>query len=65
MSNMSYCRFQNTKEDFSDCVNALSSDGLEPLSSEEKRAAKRLYQLAKQYVDEYESWTPDEEREEI
>ena len=61
---MSYCMFQNTEGDFSDCLDALTSDGLDSLSSDEKRAAKSLYRLAKQYVDEYETWTTDEGEEE-
>lgn len=46
MSNMSYCRFQNTAGDFADCLSALSDriegqDGGQ-LSPEELAAAKRL-----------------------
>lgn len=46
MSNMSYCRFRNTAGDIADCADALESllcgGGDEPLSYEEKAAAKRL-----------------------
>lgn len=45
MSNMSYCRFQNTSLDLSDCKDALEemiSEGEGKLSREELRAAKRL-----------------------
>jgi len=48
MSNMSYCRFQNTAMDLDDCQEALEAcinDG-EALSAEEHRAAKRLLETA-------------------
>jgi len=40
MSNMSYCRFQNTYRDLLDCQNALEEE--DQLSPEEYRAAKNL-----------------------
>jgi hypothetical protein len=49
MSNMSYCRFQNTALDLADCKDALEeiTDGIAaPLSLDEVRAAKRLASLA-------------------
>lgn len=44
MSNMSYCRFQNTLRDLKDCLDALCDiDGnLSELSKEEARAADGL-----------------------
>lgn len=45
MSNMSYCRFQNTLNDLRDCQDALeelATGDVEPLSPEELSAAKRL-----------------------
>ena len=44
MSNMSYCRFQNTLRDLKDCLDALCDiDGnLSELSKEEARAADNL-----------------------
>ena len=44
MSNMSYCRFQNTLRDLKDCLDALCDiDGnLSELSKEEAQAADRL-----------------------
>jgi len=45
MTNMSYCRFQNTLTDFNDCKDAFEGliDGEgEPLSREELRAATQL-----------------------
>ena len=47
MSNMSYCRFQNTSGDLEDCKNALDAvinEGIGKLSHEEVHAAKRLVQ---------------------
>ena len=53
MSNMSYCRFQNTARDLDDCADAI--EGLmcseqEPLSDEELRAAKRLVESCARIV---------------
>lgn len=43
MTNMSYCRFQNTLSDLEDCVDALYEiSDLDELSDDEKRAAKKL-----------------------
>ena len=44
MSNMSYCRFQNTLPDLKDCADALDDiDGdLESLSKKERSAAIEL-----------------------
>lgn len=57
MSNMSYCRFQNTEMDLRDCVGEMEYvddlDSLE-LSDDESRAMKRMYFLCIRYVDEYE-----------
>jgi len=51
---MSYCRFENTYSDFDDCLDALSSGGLESLSDSERHYAERIYELAKSYVGVYE-----------
>ena len=47
MTNMSYCRFENTLEALQECGEALyeSSDPLSGLSPSEKEAAKRLIRL--------------------
>lgn len=45
MSNMSYCRFRNTRRDLSDCAEALEgllAGDAEPLSDDELDAAKQL-----------------------
>jgi hypothetical protein len=51
MSNMSYCRFQNTLKDLSDCHNALWEG--EELSEEEENAKKRLIKLCKEIIEEF------------
>lgn len=51
MSNMSYCRFRNTSEDFADCLENLYE--LEEASFEEQRAAERLYKQALKYIEIY------------
>lgn len=58
MPNMSYCRFQNTLGDLQDCFNSMSDfssreEWLESLSSDEKRAAKRLLKLCEDVVNEF------------
>jgi hypothetical protein len=50
MSNMSYCRFENTCNDLQDCVRALSNSDLEKLSDSEKKFAKRMIKLCKEYL---------------
>ena len=41
MSNMSYCRFHNTRLDLEDCIEALRNE--ERLSSDEARAGRPLF----------------------
>lgn len=52
MSNMSYCRFENTVSDLADCVDALESGDL-PDSEEEIRAAQRIAEHCKYYLQAY------------
>lgn len=49
MSNMSYCRFQNTLSDLEDCYGALT----DKLSQEEHNARKRLVALCADIVQAY------------
>jgi hypothetical protein len=49
MSNMSYCRFQNTKTDLRDCVRNFWSVS----SEDEADARKRLVKYAKEIVELY------------
>ena len=57
MSNMSYCRFQNTLADLRDCYSAMSEylnvDNMD-LSEDEMRAMKLLIRLCKQIAEENE-----------
>ncbi len=57
MSNMSYCRFENTSRDFEDCLEALENEGFDSLSENEKHYAKKLLRLSKQFAEAF-----DEER---
>lgn len=41
MSNMSYCRFHNTRVDLNDCLDAINNE--ERLSEEEARAGRYLF----------------------
>ncbi len=51
---MHYCRFHNTANNFDDCVVALRDNEYEYLDEDERQAADTLYELAKEYIDEYE-----------
>mgnify|MGYP003442074326 CR=1 FL=1 len=51
MSNMSYCRFYNTEMDLRDCYNDMDLDA--DASEQEKRARKRLIELACNIALEY------------
>lgn len=48
MSNMSYCRFQNTAQDLSDCSDHI----LAGLGEEEARARLRLFHIALDMLEE-------------
>lgn len=50
MSNMSYCRFQNTLNDLRDCWNNMD----EPLSSDEEiRARRSIIKICRSIADDY------------
>jgi hypothetical protein len=49
MTNMSYCRFQNTLSDLRDCLEALHNQ--DKLSADEARAAKRLISVAREIAE--------------
>lgn len=59
MSNMSYCRFQNTAGDLADCVNAIeeiannggTDDYGDTLSHSEYRALVNIIELAGEILD--------------
>ena len=49
MSNMGYCRFENTSHDLADCYDHWDDD----LSEYEAKAKTRLLRLAQKIVDDY------------
>ena len=51
MPNMSYCRFQNTRGDLYDCIEALNNG--EPMSRDETLAARELARLCREYLESY------------
>lgn len=52
MSNMSYCRFENTRGDLQDCLDALPD--WDDLSVSEQKHARAMYKLCLDYVDQFE-----------
>ena len=57
MTNMSYCRFQNTLEDLRDCAEYILSgedDDGEELSREEERARQHMIKLIRKLAVELE-----------
>ncbi len=50
MSNMGYCRFQNTVNDLEDCYQHF---GDEDISQEESIARDRMMEICKDIVNEY------------
>lgn len=65
MASMSYCRFENTKNDMSNCVNDLQTADIDEIgfaefmnglsSNYERDAVSWLYEMAKDYVTLYEA----------
>ena len=53
MSNMSYCRFQNTLQDLKDCYNNI--DETKELSREEFYARKQLIELCKDIAEQFDN----------
>ena len=52
MSNMSYCRFENTAADLQDCVDAIQRGDARDLDGYERSGLKKIMQLCKDLVDE-------------
>jgi len=50
MSNMSYCRFQNTLSDLQDCYDNMDNNDL---SEDEEHARRRLIQICKYIANDY------------
>jgi len=51
MSNMSYCRFENTSRDLEDCVDALENNETENLSEYEITGLRDLLGYARTIID--------------
>lgn len=64
MANMSYCRFENTYQDMSDCVGHMRhSDSMEEmdLNTYEAAAIRQLAQECQDFLEEYNRLTYTEE----
>lgn len=53
MSNMSYCRFENTLHALQDCYGALEDGEIDDMSPEEERAMKNLIKLCGDLHEEF------------
>lgn len=53
MSNMHYCRFQNTLSDLEDCYESWDDTPEKDLSLEEQKARKRLIKVCENIASEY------------
>ena len=63
MSNMSYCRFQNTLSDLRDCYHALQDGAAEELSAEETRARDSLIELCRSVTEDFGDTIEERSRE--
>jgi hypothetical protein len=50
MSNMSYCRFHNTKMDLEDCLDALRDEGIE--SKSELNKGIRMFEMFLEFCED-------------
>ena len=64
MSNMSYCRFENTSRDLGDCLDAIENENLNDLSSYEKKGLQDLLDYCEAIL-EYEEQIEEVEYETI
>ena len=60
MSNMSYCRFENTYNDLSDCAGALQEPDEGKLSDSERRARRHLIEMCMEIVENFGDMTDDD-----
>lgn len=60
MSNMSYCRFENTSFDVDDCLNAIYNDELSFSSEHELRGFLRFVKLCKKVTEEFDHLSEEE-----
>ena len=56
MSNMSYCRFENTTLDVLDCINAINGGEINDLSRDEQRAFVNLIMQCKEVAENFENY---------
>ena len=63
MSNMSYCRFQNTNMDLSDCAEAINNEEIINLSQAEQRAFLDLIAKCKEIAEQFEDFDEYELKE--
>jgi hypothetical protein len=54
MSNMSYCRFENTEKDLRDCFESLANTPPDQLSEREGMAYDEIVAIMKEWLCEYE-----------
>ena len=54
MSNMSYCRFENTARDLRDCVYAIRSGETEDLNNYETQGLKDILKLCEEILEDKE-----------
>jgi len=59
MANMSYCRYQNTASDLSDCLHHIEE--VEDLSRDELVARRRIIDMVREIASAYEEEYGDEE----
>lgn len=66
MSNMSYCRFENTHHDLRDCLAVLREEGLDGIESRsELECAQSLAIVARKIVKAYEEAVEREEAKKL
>ncbi len=51
MSNMHYCRFENTLDDLIDCYDAMLEEDMNELSENEKKAKEQLIKICKKIIE--------------
>lgn len=53
MPNMSYCRFENTYRDLSECYDFLCYNSIDELSESEKKYAFKLIKICSNITEEF------------
>lgn len=62
MSNMSYCRFENTYSDLEECVQSLRDN--EPLSDSEVEYMRQMKELAEELIELADDFKQEEQEDE-